>query len=78
MNACLLLSSLGCRRFGYANLDRADVLEKYLKKKTPHADANRQELKTMPVVFGFEQGVRLYEREGHCRSRCRVAGRKLR
>lgn len=64
MNACLLLSSLGCRRVGYANPDRAAALEKYLKKKTHHAEANRQELRTMPVVFGFEQGVRLYEREG--------------
>jgi hypothetical protein len=66
MNACLLLTNLGFRELGPANPDHARRLADSLKKKAlPEAArrANERELRSMPVVYGIDQGVTVFRRE---------------
>lgn len=66
INACLLLTQYGCRSLGPANPDYADRLRASLaKRKLPPAvrRANTAALAAMPQLYGFDQHVRLYDRE---------------
>lgn len=69
INAFLLLSNKGARRLGVTNPEFEQRLTQSLKKKKlPDAvrKANEDALRMMPVVYGFDQSVRLYERESDC------------
>lgn len=64
MNACLLLTHYGAKKIGAANPDyERRLLESLGKKKLPPnvRAANERHLKAMPVVYGFDQHVRIYE-----------------
>lgn len=66
LNACLLLANKGARRVGPANPEYAERLAKSLAKKNlPESvrRANEDALRAMPVLYGFDQHVRVFERE---------------
>ncbi len=60
MNACSLLTMFGCQRVGYTNESHAARLA---RRNNP---ASQAELHTMPVVYGFQQDIQLYERAAPC------------
>ena len=66
INANLLLANAGARCVGPANPGHAARLRESLaKKRLPDAArrANEVELKAIPVIYGLDQRVRVYERE---------------
>lgn len=66
INANLLLTNKGAKRIGAANPDYEAKLRKSLDKKNlPDSvrKANERSLRELPIVYGFEQHVRVYEQE---------------
>lgn len=67
INANMLLTKFGARRLGVVNPEYEAKLRASLdKKRLPEAAraANEHALKAMPVLYGFDQHVRIYEQEG--------------
>ena len=67
INACLALTHYGCREIGSANPEYAARLEANLhKKRLPEsvARANRAALEAIPTVYGFDQHVKVFDRDG--------------
>lgn len=67
MNANMLLTHSGAVRLGAANPEYDARLRSSLAKKSlPPAvrAANERELRKLPTLYGFDQHVRVYEREG--------------
>jgi hypothetical protein len=62
-NACMLLTQAGARKLGRTNEDAARRLEAKLGKKLPPAaaKANERALRLIPVVYGFDQHVQIYD-----------------
>lgn len=67
LNVAALLTHYGARRIGPANPEYDARLRAALAKKSlPPAvrAANERELRKLPTLYGFDQHVRVYEREG--------------
>jgi hypothetical protein len=66
INACLLLMHYGCRALGYDNPSHAARLQRRLAKNKKGDRVQQQmqhELDVMPLRYGFDQVVTLYDRE---------------
>lgn len=62
VNTSLLLTHYGCKRIGSTNPEKEKKLLGYLKKKeNHHTERNRTELRALPVLYGFEQHVKIYD-----------------
>lgn len=63
INACMLLTHYGCKKVGYVNPEHAGRLERRLLKKTKAAihEQNERELRCQPVLYTFNQEVKLYD-----------------
>lgn len=67
INAALLLTHHGARKLGAANPDyEAKLLASLAKRGLPDGvrRANEAALKALPIMYGFDQHVKVYEREG--------------
>jgi len=66
-NSCLLLAQCGTKKIGYANPEYAAKLqEKNRKANLPEMARknNTRELAMLPIVYGFDQHIRLFDTEG--------------
>lgn len=66
INACMIMAQSGTSRKGFLNPEYAAKLESSLKKKNlPETvrKANSEALKMIPMVYGFDQHVKLFDRE---------------
>lgn len=67
INACLLLTQYGCRPLGPASPEHVARLRTSLgKKRLPPAiaQANRDALTAAPMLYGFDQHIRVFDRTG--------------
>jgi len=62
VNTSLLLTQYGCKRVGSTNGHRESRLRRYLQgKPNQYTTANQIELNSIPVVYGFDQHIKIYD-----------------
>lgn len=65
LNACQILTQCGMRKVGFANpADAAKLQAKIDTAPRAMRRAAQRELETLPMVYGFDQHIRLFDTEG--------------